>query len=236
MFSFHHDRKRYFDIQTEVAASSILPIVWTLPLTSPSKPRILDVGCGEGGVLVAFKRWDCDCVGVDTDESRILNGRKWHNIPLIHKDIFECTEEELGGKFDLIILKDVIEHVGRKTTLLLYLSTLLNKKGKIFVAFPPWQMPFGGHQQMCSHWVCKLPYVHLLPRYIYETLLMNDPERDQLLDIRDCRLSIEEFETICKNHSFQLIIRSYTYSTLSINTSSVSKQESSLSLYLYFRI
>jgi 2-polyprenyl-3-methyl-5-hydroxy-6-metoxy-1,4-benzoquinol methylase len=63
------------------------------------------------------------------------------------------------------LLKDVIEHIHDQPKLIAWMKSYLAPNGTIFFGFPPWQMPFGGHQQLCRNKVlAKLPYYHLLPR------------------------------------------------------------------------
>ena len=55
------------------------------------------------------------------------------------------------NQFDVIILKDVIEHVPEQEKFVPYLKNFLKPGGQIFFGFPPWYMPFGGHQQVCKN-------------------------------------------------------------------------------------
>lgn len=42
----------------------------------------------------------------------------------------------------------------------------------IFIAFPAWQMPFGGHQQIArSKIISHMPFIPLLPRILYKWIL-----------------------------------------------------------------
>jgi cyclopropane fatty-acyl-phospholipid synthase-like methyltransferase len=63
--------------------------------------RILEIGCGEGGVLKAFIDRGCYGVGVELDESRLVNAREWlkediekGKIRFISKDIYKTDVEE----------------------------------------------------------------------------------------------------------------------------------------------
>jgi len=82
----------------------------------------------------------------------------------------------------------------------------------VFLAFPPWSMPFGGHQQMCrSRWLSRLPYFHLLPRPAYRGVLQmfgETPRRvDSLLATQATGLSIEEFEALCRGAEYHVLSR-----------------------------
>lgn len=180
--------------------------------------RVLEIGCGEGGVLAAFIKINCIGVGVELHESRLQLAKELlkdeieqNKITFIASDIYNVTEQELGGKFDLIILKDVIEHIHDQKKLLQKLHDLLVADGVIFFGFPPWQMPFGGHQQMCkSKFLSKLPYYHLFPRPFYKWVLKSfgEPTED-LLEIKDTGISIERFEKIVKQTNYKVIDKTH---------------------------
>jgi 2-polyprenyl-3-methyl-5-hydroxy-6-metoxy-1,4-benzoquinol methylase len=213
MFDFHTDKKRYFEIQLENAEEYVIPFIEE-KFTIQRGARVLEIGCGEGGVLSAFIKRECIGVGVELHEIRLQlasqilkNEIEEKKITFIAKDIYKVRVEELGGKFDVIIMKDVIEHIHDQKKLLLRLQDLLFPQGVIFFGFPPWQMPFGGHQQMCkSKLLSKLPYYHLLPKKIYKWVLLNfnEPTED-LLEIKDTGISIERFEKIVNETNYRVI-------------------------------
>lgn len=213
MFEFHGDRKRYFDIQKLNADKYVIPFIEE---TFPIKPghRVLEIGCGEAGVLLPFLERGCVAVGVELDAPRLIMANEMlkdfvetGQVSFIAKDIYKVdAEKELGGNFDLIILKDVIEHIHDQPKLISEMKRFLNPGGCIFFGFPPWQMPFGGHQQMNQHkMLSKLPYYHLLPRFMYKWILKkyNGPV-NALLEIRDTRISIERFERIAKQAGYRI--------------------------------
>ncbi len=178
--------------------------------------RVLEIGCGEGGVLKPFLDKGTVCVGVEFDRLRIENGEKWLSqeiengqLSFVVKDIYDADVESLGGKFDIIILKDVIEHIHDQSKLLARLKDFLTPQGIIFFGFPPWQMPFGGHQQLCQNSLSKVPYFHLLPRSLYRSTLklFKEPPHiiNDLLEIKDTGISIERFEKIVKQNDYEIL-------------------------------
>lgn len=218
MFEFHADRKRYFEIQVENCKKYVLPFIEE---KFPIKPgmRILEIGCGEAGVLKPFLDKGCTAVGVEFDLPRLDLANEMlkdevaaGKISFIGKDIYLVdAEKELGGRFDLIILKDVIEHIHDQPKLIKEMQRFLLPNGCIFFGFPPWQMPFGGHQQVCNNkWLSKMPYYHLLPRGIYKWLLQRKGENvEALLEIRDTGISIERFERISKETGYNIINKTH---------------------------
>ena len=218
MFEFHADRKRYFDIQRDNAVRYVIPFIESV---LPIKPgmRVMEIGCGEAGVLLAFLERGCTGVGVELDSPRLVNAAAWTKeyldagkVQYIDKNIYNVdVDKELGGKFDIIILKDVIEHIHDQRKLIAEMKRLLNPGGSIFFGFPPWQMPFGGHQQIArGKWLSKLPYYHLLPRPMYKYILQRNKENyEELLEIRDTRISIEKFERLAKGTGYKITAKKH---------------------------
>ena len=213
MFEFHADRKRYFDIQEENARRYVIPFIEEKFPIQPGM-RVMEIGCGEGGVLKAFVNRGCIGVGIELDVPRIDNAAIWMKDDIasgkarfVGKDIYLVEADNLDGPFDIIVMKDVIEHIHDQNRLLARLKHFLKPKGVVFFGFPPWQMPFGGHQQICNgKWLSRLPYYHLLPRPLYKAILEknNEPVKD-LLEIRDTRISIERFERIVAKNDYTVV-------------------------------
>jgi len=212
MFEFHGDRKRYFEIQIANTEQFVLPFVEAL-MPIKAGQRILEIGCGEGGVLKPFLERGCACVGVEFDTTRTDNAVVWMKdaidagkLSIIPKDIYLATAEELGGRFDLIILKDVIEHIHDQAKLMARMQLFLKPGAFIFFGFPPWQMPFGGHQQITRNkWLSRLPYYHLLPVPIYRRILQHYKEDvGEMLEIKETGISLERFERIAKKTNYTI--------------------------------
>lgn len=215
MFEFHKDRKRYFEIQLLNAETYVIPFIdKVFPILA--EMRVLEIGCGEGGVLKAFLNKGCSGVGVELEAGRVENGKLWlqedivsGKLSFLIKDIYSVTEKELGN-FDIIVLKDVIEHIHDQAKLIRQLKNFPTPTGVIFFGFPPWQMPFGGHQQMCRiKKLSKVPYFHLLPTFLYKKILkaFNEPIINDLLEIKQTGISIEKFERIVKRENYKIIAK-----------------------------
>jgi SAM-dependent methyltransferase len=218
MFEFHGDRKRYFDIQVENTRKYVIPFIENYkPIVAGT--RVLEIGCGEAGVLKAFTDKGCIGVGVELDEPRLVMAREWmqeelnaQKISFISKDIYKVNvEEELKGKFDIIILKDVIEHIHDQPKLIAWMKSFLNKDGVIFFGFPPWQMPFGGHQQiMRGKFLSKLPWFHLLPAVMYKAILKTGKENvAEMMEIKETGISIERFEKIVGETGYKVVNKTH---------------------------
>lgn len=208
----HKDRKIYFKEQIYTTQKYVIPYV-RKHMEINENTRVLEIGCGEGGNLEPFLDMGCKVVGIDLNKGKIEKGRAYFdshdrrdNIQFILRDIYKIDINEVG-KFDLIIMRDVIEHIHDQEKFMGYVKIFLKDSGKIFFGFPPWQMPFGGHQQVCKNKIAsKLPYYHLFPSSIYTGMLklFGEPQSriDSLLEIKETGISIERFEKILKKENY----------------------------------
>ncbi len=198
----HKDRRRYYEEQAYTTEKYVIPFINDVKMIT-SDMRVLEVGCGEGGNLLPFLKMGCEVIGVDINESQLGRARSYlaadgyNQVDLILEDIYKVSIESVGI-FDVIFLRDVIEHIPDQEKFMKYIKSFLKPDGIIFFGFPPWHMPFGGHQQVLKGWVSKLPYIHLLPKVLYVGLmkLANVPEStiESRMEIRETGLSLETFE------------------------------------------
>src|SRR5688572_19931177 len=217
MYEFHTDKERYFEIQYRVTKEYIIPFIKE---HAPGKvwKRVLEIGCAEAGVLKAFLEEGAFCTGIELSADRLISANKYHaqavdegKIEFINRNIFDIDpEHDLGGRYDLIILKDVIEHIPGQKEFIHHLPSFLNENGMLFFAFPPWQMPFGGHQQVCRNkLLSRLPYFHLLPGFLYKSILKLAGERqhtiEDLMDTKATGISIERFERALKFNKLNIV-------------------------------
>lgn len=201
-------------MQAENAAAWVIPFIEE-KIKIREGMRVLEIGCAEGGVLKSFVDKGCTGVGVELDEPRLVLAREFlkeeieaGKIKFISKDIYQVDiTAEFNGGFDIIVLKDVIEHIHDQEKLIDKMKQFLNPAGVVFFGFPPWQMPFGGHQQIChKKALASLPYYHLLPAPLYRWILkVNKEPVDHLMEIKETGISIERFERIVKKCEYKII-------------------------------
>lgn len=219
--AYHDNRARYFEHQYRVTADHVIPFVeQSGPL--PERPHVLEIGCAEAGVLKAFLERGAIAVGVDRNGKRLERGREFlkdaiasGRLTLLHEDAQALLERrEYVGRFDLIVLKDVIEHVEDRPALFAMMAKLLAPGGRVFLAFPPWRMPFGGHQQMCrSKLLSHLPYFHLLPMPAYRAVLRAFAEKparaESLIATKRTGLATAELEQLSERLGFHISSRRF---------------------------
>lgn len=215
MFDFHKDKSTYFNFQYGTSKEYIIPFLEESYDLKPEH-KILEIGCAEAGVLKAFTEKGHQCVGIELSAGRVKLAEEFmadevasNKVRFVTKNIYDIDiEKDIGHTFDLVILKDVIEHIPNQEVFIRKLKDFLSPNGKVFFGFPPWQMPFGGHQQKCSKkFLSLLPYYHLLPMSLYKGILKlgGEPEKiiNDLVEIKETGISIERFERICKKEDFK---------------------------------
>ena len=210
MYDFHKDKEWYFNMQYLTARDYIIPFIEeTKKILKGS--RVLEIGCAEAGVLKAFREKECDCTGIELSSSRVEKAKTIHDsleldapITFISSNVYDIDPDtDLPDKFDVIVLKDVIEHIHEQERFIPTLRKFLKPAGVVFFGFPPWYMPFGGHQQIAnSRFLNRLPYYHILPSPVYKGVLKMFGESEQrvaeLMEIKETGISIERFERIVR--------------------------------------
>lgn len=142
----------------------------------PAGRSVLDVGCGYGGVLAALAETFRlrDALGIDLDPDMIREGGKKcpAGVRLEVRDFFglERAETESGG-YDLILMRDVLEHMPDAEGALKKAAALLNPRGLLFVSFAPFYSPFGGHQHNGSGFFANVPWLQVLPESWFRAAL-----------------------------------------------------------------
>lgn len=214
MFEFHKDKKRYFEIQNLNCRDEVIPFINEKKAINKDF-KILEVGCGEGGVLKPFLEMGCEAIGVELLEHKYRTAEKYlkefldkGQLKLINKNIYDKSfETEFENVFDVVVLKDVIEHIPNQSKILAQLKKFIKKDGVIYFGFPPWYMPFGGHQQVLkSKFLSRLPYFHILPAFICRLILKAFGEHiDDFMDIKLTGISIRRFEKIVKQNRMYVL-------------------------------
>ena len=155
--------------ELELGRTGLLPLLERRGF-HPAGKSVLDVGCGYGGVLAALsaayplRR----ALGVDLDGRMVRAGReKSPGIVLEERDFFGLERES----FDLILLRDVLEHMPDTAGALRKAAGMLAPGGLIFASFAPFGSPFGGHQHNGAGPFAGAPWIHLLPQAWFRRLL-----------------------------------------------------------------
>ena len=214
MFERHFNRQLYFNEQAFTTEKYVIPYIKDC-FNLSSNTIVAEIGCGEAGNLKPFLDMGCEVVAIDYDPVRIDYAKtfiqdhpNFNKIEFICADIYKTDPSSLR-KFDLIILRDTIEHISNQERFIEFLKKFLAPQGVIFFGFPPWRMPFGGHQQLCRYFFKNIPYIHLLPKSWYFYLLKRSGENPTTLhvlkEIYDTRISIARFHKILKKNHVKIL-------------------------------
>ena len=183
-------------MQYRLAQHTLIPWMEELGVL-PDRAAVCEIGCAEGGVLAAFvDRGATMALGTDIQEpllrevsTPIWSGLKYE-IDFRHHDvIYDDIPQQWQKAFDVVLLRDVIEHLDDAGIALKNIARLLKPGGVVVVTFPPYTSPFGGHQQLLGTTLGSLPFVHLLPWPLFRSIIrqgdvINQEELERLHRIR----------------------------------------------------
>jgi 2-polyprenyl-3-methyl-5-hydroxy-6-metoxy-1,4-benzoquinol methylase len=111
-----------------------------------AQPRsVLDIGCGRGfyvQALTYFNQID-QILGVDINQDYLDVARNNIDDDRVSLKQFDINQlDSLDQTFDLIILSEVLEHIGHDDQLLQKIRSLLSDEGKLVITVPHQQFPF----------------------------------------------------------------------------------------------
>jgi 2-polyprenyl-3-methyl-5-hydroxy-6-metoxy-1,4-benzoquinol methylase len=220
-FDFHRNSTHYWQMQYRCAQEYVIPFLENECHLDLRGKNVLEIGCGEGGVIAAFYDRGCTAVGMDISPVRLQKAAERANADGRHRDLkFACVNilepEQTASwqrQFDLIVMKDVIEHLPGHRRALGHIANLLKPNAHLFFSFPPWYMPFGAHQQMFNSKLKFIPFTHLLPRSWFRALAQRFGEPriliDELAGLYDSRLSLAALNKLFREVPFQVVVKKF---------------------------
>ena len=200
----------YYQYQRILAKEHYIPYLITnnIELENIS---IIDIGCGNGGFISSFP---------DTSKKTGIEVKRfpWKDVKStafkVH-NILAQDNSRFIKKYDLVIIRDVIEHIDLKDKKIFInnVKSFLSKKGKILITFPPYYSPFGLHQQtLMKSFLKRIPFLSLLPFAFIRTmcqLFENKEVIKELEEINRSRMTIKNFKSII--HQLNLKIYNEEY-------------------------
>jgi len=168
--------------------------------------KILVVGCGEGGVVQYFRDLTFDCEGLEINGDRVV----FKNNNIMIGDISDkALTNVLLTRYDLIIMRDVIEHIENKSMAFFNISELLNDDGYLYITFPPKNSAFAGHQQNLKSWLRYIPFVHRLPMWLLSMLSKDKHGLKHMKDTYSMGQSALLFPFWCEWFELEPIVTDY---------------------------
>lgn len=180
---------------------------------------ICEIGSGEGGVAQALVLSGAkEALCTDILKHRLDAGQKMADDfglnmhYTLHNILEEDIPNEWSEKFDLVILRDVIEHLKSPETAIQKISKLIKTGGKLYITFPPYYSPYGGHQQIVKgNFISKLPYIHWLPKNIFKWTVSSGLNYgiEEVMSLKEYRLTPSKLKKIIKKLNFKITQESY---------------------------
>ncbi len=107
--------------------------------------RVLDIGCGTGGATAIInegKGNDVVCIEPDTERAARARARRL----VVHSVAFDEAFIAATGRFDVIVLSDVLEHLPNPSAMLATIHAALVPRGLLLLSVPN-----------VAHWSVRLP-------------------------------------------------------------------------------
>ena len=101
--------------------------------------RVLDIGCGDAGVLIAFAERGARTAGIELDEKSLERAGIRAEEHGVSVDLRRGVAEKLpweDGSFDLVILDNVLEHVQDREKTLQEIRRVLAPSGLLYMVTP----------------------------------------------------------------------------------------------------
>jgi ubiquinone/menaquinone biosynthesis C-methylase UbiE len=111
----------------------------------PAGAHVLDVGCGDGGVIIALAEAGAICTGLEPSGRSLARASVRAEEHGVNVTLVEGIAERLpfpAGTFDLVILDNVLEHVDDRPLTLQEIHRVLRPGGLLYVVTPK---PFALH-------------------------------------------------------------------------------------------
>lgn len=200
--------EKHYQEQYRHTVNYLIPFFKAVLPADIDQMDILEVGCAEGGFIDVLQQTNKNVQGIELEASRVEIALEKN--PDLKIQVGDITDSRLTAKlnrqFDLIVIRDVIEHIPNKDAAFRHLSALLKPGGFLYMTFPPKYSPFAGHQQHARSFLRKTPYIHLLPEIVLRLIgrLLGESSElisQILLNYRN-GLSIFRFRKLANLNSF----------------------------------
>jgi len=102
-----------------------------------SKPRVLDLGCGNGSLSHVIAQQGYEVVGVDNSPEGVAIARQsFPECQFLQADIYNLSNPDLLHSFDIVLGVEVIEHLFYPKELVRVAKKCLKPKGRLILTTP----------------------------------------------------------------------------------------------------
>ncbi len=103
--------------------------------TGSAGKRLLDFGCGTGGLLAEARKTGFEVFGIETSEAAVEYGRSAKELPL-YLSMEELRRERGEDPFDVIVVRHTLEHLSNPRQTLQELRTRIRPGGLLVIIVP----------------------------------------------------------------------------------------------------
>ena len=160
-----HTRYIQFQMARAAATHALLK-----PLLLPHHKKLLDIGSHRGGYSIFFAKEGFEVTGLEFSAERIQTAKL---AALQHKTSIRFVQGDAREMpfpdeyFDIILLSNVIEHIPQTEKLLKEIHRVMKKHAVLYIQFPPFKGPFGGH----VYWKFLPLPLHYLPKQLTKNVI-----------------------------------------------------------------
>jgi 2-polyprenyl-3-methyl-5-hydroxy-6-metoxy-1,4-benzoquinol methylase len=119
------ERKAYEDTKRRVE---------TIQRLVKKKQRIIEIGSGHGFFLKKMADLGWDITGIEISKQRREDSEKRTKVKILNVNLNDNTENL--GKFDIVLLFHVLEHISEPVEFLANIKKMLSKNGKLIIEVP----------------------------------------------------------------------------------------------------
>jgi SAM-dependent methyltransferase len=178
------------------------------PLLPAGRARILEVGCGTGGISLHLATQGFDVTAVDReqyDPEALAAARQFAHRANIHLNVCLTDGAALpfrAGTYDAVVCANVVEHLEDPPATMAEIYRVLVLGGVAFVDFPLFHSPYGGHIDD----VIKIPWFHLLHRrWVEAELQRRGAERARSVFLTLNGITSTKFRRIVDRLGFDIV-------------------------------
>jgi SAM-dependent methyltransferase len=145
-FAELHERRHWWFVGRRRIVASILASV----LGDRRNLEILDIGCGTGGMIPLLRPFG-RVTAIDPSEEAIrYSGERYSGQAILRRVDFP-REAPPGGRYDLVTLFDVLEHLDDDREALRKVAGLLGSGGRLVLTVPAHRSLWSPHDEINQH-------------------------------------------------------------------------------------